>query len=80
MSKLRILLAEDHMTVREGLRMIVNAQTDMEVVGEACDGLSAVAHAQELLPDIVVMDVSMPKLNGLKATEKLNNSARKLKS
>lgn len=79
MSKLRILLAEDHMTVREGLRMIVNAQTDMEVVGEACDGLSAVAHAQELLPDIVVMDVSMPKLNGLKATEKLKQLCPQIK-
>jgi DNA-binding NarL/FixJ family response regulator len=71
MSKLRILLAEDHETVREGLRMIVNAQTDMEVVGEAGDGRAAVARAVELLPDIVVMDVSMPQLNGLKATEKL---------
>nr|MDQ3744207.1 response regulator transcription factor [Acidobacteriota bacterium] len=71
MSKLRILLAEDHETVREGLRLIVNAQSDMEVVGEAGDGRAAVARAQELLPDIVLMDVSMPQLNGLKATEKL---------
>ncbi|MDX6693480.1 MAG: hypothetical protein QOF02_1083 [Blastocatellia bacterium] len=71
MSKLRILLAEDHETVREGLRLIVNAQSDMEVVGEAGDGRTAIARAEELLPDIVVMDVSMPQLNGLKATEKL---------
>jgi two-component system response regulator NreC len=71
MSKLRILLADDHETVREGLRLIVNAQADMEVVGEAGDGRAAVARALELLPDIVVMDVSMPHLNGLKATEKL---------
>ena len=71
MTKLRILLAEDHETVREGLRLIVNAQSDMEVVGEAGDGRAAVARAQELLPDIVLMDVSMPQLNGLKATEKL---------
>lgn len=71
MTKLRILLAEDHETVREGLRLIVNAQSDMEVVGEAGDGRAAVARAQELLPDIVLMDVSMPHLNGLKATEKL---------
>lgn len=70
-SKLRIFLAEDHETVREGLKMIVNAQPDMEVVGEAGDGRTAVALAQELLPDVVVMDVSMPQLNGLKATEKL---------
>ncbi|MFN2453091.1 MAG: response regulator [Pyrinomonadaceae bacterium] len=79
MSKLRILLAEDHQTVREGLRMIVNAQTDMEVVGEAGDGRAAIAHAQELLPDIVLMDVSMPKLNGLKATEKLKQLCPQVK-
>ncbi len=69
--KLRIFLAEDHATVREGLKMIVNAQDDMEVVGEAGDGREAVERAAELLPDIVVMDVSMPHLNGLKATRKL---------
>jgi len=71
MSKLRIMLADDHETVREGLKMIVNAQDDMEVVGLADDGREAVARAQELLPDVLVMDISMPKLNGLKATEKL---------
>ncbi|HKG58453.1 MAG TPA: response regulator transcription factor [Pyrinomonadaceae bacterium] len=72
MSKLRIMLADDHETVREGLKMIVNAQDDMEVVGFAGDGREAVTKAQELLPDVLVMDISMPKLNGLKATEKLN--------
>jgi DNA-binding NarL/FixJ family response regulator len=71
MSKLRIMLAEDHETVREGLKMIVNAQDDMEVVGFAGDGREAVAKAQELLPDVLVMDISMPKLNGLQATLKL---------
>jgi DNA-binding NarL/FixJ family response regulator len=79
MSKLRILLAEDHATVREGLRLIVNAQSDMEVVGEASDGREALARAQELLPDIVVMDVSMPKLNGLRATEKLKQVCPQVK-
>jgi DNA-binding NarL/FixJ family response regulator len=71
MSKLRIMLADDHETVREGLKMIVNAQEDMEVVGFAGDGREAVAKAQELLPDVLVMDISMPKLNGLQATLKL---------
>ncbi|MGB9178626.1 MAG: response regulator transcription factor [Pyrinomonadaceae bacterium] len=79
MSKLRILLAEDHETVREGLRLIINAQSDMEVVGEAGDGRAAVARAMELLPDIVVMDVSMPQLNGLKATEKLKQVCPQIK-
>ncbi|HEY0385404.1 MAG TPA: response regulator transcription factor [Pyrinomonadaceae bacterium] len=79
MSKLRILLADDHETVREGLKMIVNAQPDMEVVGEAGDGRAAVAHALELLPDIVLMDVSMPHLNGLKATEKIKKLCPQVK-
>jgi DNA-binding NarL/FixJ family response regulator len=79
MSKLRIMLADDHETVREGLKMIVDAQDDMEVVGFAADGREAVARAQELLPDVLVMDISMPKLNGLKATEKLNEVCPQVK-
>jgi DNA-binding NarL/FixJ family response regulator len=79
MSKLRVMLADDHETVREGLRMIVNAQDDMEVVGFAADGREAVARAQDLLPDVLVMDISMPKLNGLKATEKLNEVCPQVK-
>jgi DNA-binding NarL/FixJ family response regulator len=71
MKKLRILLAEDHETVREGIKMLVNAQTDMEVVGEAGNGEIAVKKAQELHPDIVLMDVSMPELNGLIATKRI---------
>jgi DNA-binding NarL/FixJ family response regulator len=71
MTKFRVLLADDHETVRAGLKLIISAQADMEVVGEAGDGREAVARAQKLLPDIVVMDVSMPHMNGLKATEKL---------
>ncbi|PYS47331.1 MAG: DNA-binding response regulator [Acidobacteria bacterium] len=79
MTKFRVLLADDHETVRAGLRLIVNAQADMEVVGEASDGREAVARAQELLPDIVVMDVSMPHMNGLKATEKLKQVCPQVK-
>ena len=79
MSKLRIMLADDHETVREGLKMIVNAQDDMEVVGFAGDGCEAVAKAQELLPDVLVMDISMPKLNGLKATMKLTEVCPQVK-
>ncbi len=79
MSKLRVMLADDHETVREGLKMIVNAQDDMEVVGFAGDGREAVEKAQELLPDILVMDISMPKLNGLKATQKINELCPQVK-
>jgi two-component system response regulator NreC len=69
--KLRILLAEDHQTVREGVKLLVNAQPDMEVVGEADDGEAAIKEAERLKPDILIMDISMPGLNGLRATKKL---------
>jgi len=69
--KIRILLAEDHRTVREGVKLILAAQPDIECVGEAGDGLAAITLAQELRPDVVLMDISMPGLNGLKATERL---------
>ncbi len=77
--KLRILLAEDHKTVREGIKLLVNAQDDMEVIGEAGDGEIAVQLAGELKPDIVVMDISMPELNGLRATRRMRSNGLDLK-
>jgi DNA-binding NarL/FixJ family response regulator len=71
--KLRILIAEDHKTVREGIKLLVNSQPDMEVVGEAGDGETAIAMFEDLAPDMIVMDISMPTLNGLKATKRLKN-------
>jgi DNA-binding NarL/FixJ family response regulator len=71
MSKLLILLADDHAVVREGLKSLINAQHDLEVVGEASDGLSACSMAAGLLPDVVIMDVCMPGLTGDRATEQL---------
>ena len=68
---IRVLLADDHPIMREGLRVLVNGQADMEVVGEADTGRIAIEMAQQLQPDVIVMDVSMPELNGLKATELL---------
>ena len=70
-NKTRIVLAEDHKTVREGIKMLVNAQPDMEVIGEAGDGRAALRLIGELRPDLVIMDISMPEMNGLKATKKL---------
>ena len=77
--KLRILLAEDHKTVREGIKLLVNAQDDMEVIGEAGDGEIAVNMASELNPDIVVMDISMPELNGLRATRRIRSNGLDVK-
>lgn len=68
---LRILIAEDHQTVREGLKLILSGEKDMEVIGEAGGGREAIDLAERLRPDVVLMDVSMPELNGLVATAKL---------
>ena len=78
-NKLRILLAEDHETVREGLRLLINGQPDMEVIGEAGNGRVAVERARELQPDVIVMDISMPDMNGLKATAKLQKICPNIK-
>lgn len=68
---LRILLADDHVTVRHGLKLLIDAQPDMKVVAEASNGKAAVQQALELKPDVVVMDISMPDMNGLAATRAL---------
>jgi DNA-binding NarL/FixJ family response regulator len=67
----RILVADDQVLVRGGLRMILEAQPDLEVVGEAGDGHEALAQARELQPDLVLMDIRMPGLDGLEATKRL---------
>ena len=71
MAALKLLLADDHEIVRKGLRSVLEAQRDCEVVGEAADGRQAVALAKELGPDIVILDISMPLLNGLEATRQI---------
>lgn len=68
---LRILLADDHVTVRHGLKLLIDSQPDMTVVSEVSDGEAAVRGALALKPDVVVMDISMPGMNGLDATKKL---------
>ena len=69
--QLRILLADDHVTVRHGLKLLIDSQPDMKVVSEASDGQAALQRALELKPDVVVMDISMPGMNGLVATRQL---------
>lgn len=71
MDKIRVLLADDHTIMREGLSAILRGQNGIEVVGEAADGRLAVVKAKELAPDVVVMDVSMPLLNGFEATREI---------
>lgn len=68
---IKILLADDHQITREGLGLLIARQSDMEVVGHADDGRQAVALVAELNPDVVVMDVSMPNLNGMQATRQI---------
>jgi two-component system, NarL family, response regulator NreC len=73
--KFRILLADDHSVVRQGFRLILENQPDMEVVGEASNGREAVSVAEALQPDVVVMDVTMPELNGIEATRRISELA-----
>ena len=69
-----VLLAEDHTIVREGIRVLLEAQGDIEIVGEATNGKEAVAMTKELDPDLVIMDIAMPLLNGLEATSQIKRA------
>ncbi|UCD98503.1 MAG: response regulator transcription factor [Chloroflexota bacterium] len=71
MNKIRVLLADDHTILRDGIRALLEDQDDMEVIGEAEDGISTVKMAATLNPDVVVMDIAMPLLNGLEATRQI---------
>jgi len=71
---IRVLLADDHETVREGLRLLVNAQDDMQVVGEAADGNAALEQVREVSPDVVVLDLTMPGMSGLTAAKALRGA------
>ena len=71
MNKTKILIADDHTIVRIGLTAILNAEKDMEVVGEAKNGVEAVRKAKQLLPDVIIMDLFMPKKNGIDATAEI---------
>lgn len=71
MPKIKVLLAEDHTIVRKGIRSLLDDEPDIEVVGEAEDGREALAKVEELAPDVVLMDITMPNLNGLDATRQI---------
>jgi DNA-binding NarL/FixJ family response regulator len=71
MNSIRVLLADDHKLIRAGLRLVVDQQPDLSVVGEADDGRQAVELAKSLKPDVVVMDIGMPNLNGIEAARQI---------
>lgn len=71
MKKITILLVEDHVVVRESIRQFLEREEKLEVVGEAGDGEEAVQMASQLKPDVIIMDISMPKLNGIEATKRI---------
>ena len=71
MANIRILLADDHAILRAGVRMLLESQSDMEVVGEAANGRETIEKVRELQPDVVVMDITMPDIGGLEATERI---------
>jgi DNA-binding NarL/FixJ family response regulator len=75
----RILLADDHMVFVEGLRALLGKQTDLEVIGTVGDGLQAVRVASEKMPDLVIMDLSMPGMNGIEATRQITNKQPEVK-
>jgi two-component system response regulator NreC len=79
MNKIRVLLADDHTILRDGIRALLDDQDDMEVLGEAEDGQSTVKMVAKLIPDVVVMDIAMPLLNGLEATRQIRRDYPQVK-
>jgi DNA-binding NarL/FixJ family response regulator len=72
--KIRILIADDHAIVREGLRALIATEPDLELVGEATDGIQAVSKAQTLKPDVILLDLMMPRLDGVEAINEIKKS------
>jgi two-component system response regulator NreC len=74
MSKIRLLLVDDHAVVRSGLRMLLENENDLEIIGEASSGLQGLQLADSLLPDMVIMDITLPDISGIEATRRLKKS------
>lgn len=74
MDPIRVLVADDHAVVREGLRQLLEMQSDITVIGEACDGIEALELARQLKPDVVLLDIAMPRLSGLEAVSLIRDA------
>lgn len=79
LNKIRILISDDHPIVRSGLRQLLDAEADLQVVGEACDGLETLELTRSLCPDILILDIAMPKLSGLEVAQMVKTAAPETK-
>ncbi len=80
MGKIRLLVADDHAIMRDGIRALLGLHDDIEIVGEACDGKEAIEKTQELAPDVVVMDIAMSGMDGLEAARRIRKKNPQSKS
>ena len=79
MNKIRVFIADDHLLLREGIRSLLGKESDVEIVGEAGDGREAVGNVEQLVPDVVLMDIAMPELGGLEATQQIKQKNPQVK-